>query len=183
MIIHVVKAGDSLYSISRRYGVPVDRIASDNELNVSESLVIGQTIVVMEGTRRHTVRAGESLYTIARQYGTTVARIQGANQITNTDLIRPGMVLTIPSSTDKLGTIDVNGYTFPNINMEVLGKTLPHLTYLSIFSYEVTPEGSFRSINDEPLIAAAREANVAPLMVITNLREGGGFDSDLAKQY
>ncbi|MDD3706066.1 MAG: glycosyl hydrolase family 18 protein [Clostridiaceae bacterium] len=181
MIIHVVKAGDSLYSISRRYGVPVDRIAFDNELNVSESLVIGQTIVVMEGTRRHTVRAGESLYTIARQYGTTVARIQGANQITNTDLIRPGMVLTIPSSTDKLGTIDVNGYTFPNINMEVLGKTLPHLTYLSIFSYEVTPEGSFRSINDEPLIAAAREANVAPLMVITNLREGGGFDSDLAK--
>ena len=181
MIIHVVRAGDSLYSISRRYGVPVDRIASDNELNVSESLVIGQTIVVMEGTRRHTVRAGESLYSIARQYGTTVAAIQAANQIANPAMIRPGMVLTIPSGTDKLGTIDVNGYSFPNISMDVLRKTLPYLTYLSIFSYEVKPDGSFRPINDEPLIAAAREANVAPLMVITNLREGGGFDSDLAK--
>ncbi len=181
LIIHVVRAGDSLYSISRRYGVPVDRIASDNELNVSESLVIGQTIVVMEGTRRHTVRAGESLYSIARQYGTTVAAIQAANQIANPAMIRPGMVLTIPSRTDKLGTIDVNGYSFPNISMDVLRKTLPYLTYLSIFSYEVKPDGSFRPINDEPLIAAAREANVAPLMVITNLREGGGFDSDLAK--
>ena len=181
MIIHVVRAGDSLYSISRRYGVPVERIASDNELNISESLVIGQTIVVMEGTRRHTVRAGESLYSIARQYGTTVAGIQAANQIANPAMIRPGMVLTIPSGTDKLGTIDVNGYAFPNISMDVLRKTLPYLTYLSIFSYEVKPDGSFRPINDEPLIAAARAANVAPLMVITNLREGGGFDSDLAK--
>jgi len=135
----------------------------------------------MEGTRRHTVRAGESLYSIARQYGTTVAGIQAANQIANPAMIRPGMVLTIPSGTDKLGTIDVNGYAFPNISMDVLRKTLPYLTYLSIFSYEVKPDGSFRPINDEPLIAAARAANVAPLMVITNLREGGGFDSDLAK--
>ncbi len=181
MIIHVVKAGDSLYSISRRYGVPIERIAEDNELNVSETLVVGQTIVVMEGTRRHTVRAGESLYTIARQYGSTVAGIQAANQISNPAQIQAGMVLTIPSGIDKLGTIKVNGYTFPNINMDVLRKTLPYLTYLSIFSYEVTPEGSFRQVDDEALIAAAREARVAPLMVITNLEEGGGFSSDLAR--
>ena len=181
LIIHVVKAGDSLYSISRRYGVPIARIASDNEINVSDSLVIGQTIVIMEGTRQHTVKAGESLFSIARQYGTTVASIQAANQITNPAAIRPGMVLTIPSGTDKLGTISVNGYTFPNINMDVLRKTLPYLTYLSIFSYEVKTDGSIGTLNDEPLISAAREANVAPLMVITNLQEGGGFSSDIAK--
>lgn len=181
MIIHVVKAGDSLYSISRRYGVPMSRIASDNELNVEESLVVGQTIVIMEGTRQHTVKAGESLYTIARQYGTTVASIQAANQITNPAAIQAGMVLTIPSGTDKLGTIEVNGYTFPNINMEVLRKTLPYLTYLSIFSYQVRPDGSIGTLNDESLIAEARTARVAPLMVITNLEEGGGFSSDLAR--
>ncbi|HYE82966.1 MAG TPA: LysM peptidoglycan-binding domain-containing protein [Clostridia bacterium] len=181
MIIHVVKAGDSLYSISRRYGVPLERIAADNEINVSQSLVIGQTIVVMEGTRQHTVKAGESLFSIARMYGTTAAAIQTANQITNPAMIRPGMVLTIPSGTDKLGTIEVNGYTFPSIKMDVLRKTLPYLTYLSIFSYEVKSDGSIGTLNDEPLISAAREAKVAPLMVITNIREGGGFDSDLVK--
>jgi len=181
LIIHVVKAGDSLYSISRRYGVPVSKITADNELDVSASLVIGQTIVVMEGTRQHTVKAGESLYSIARMYGTTIAAIQAANQITNPAMISPGMVLTIPSGTGKLGAIEVNGYTFPNINMDVLRKTLPYLTYLSIFSYEVKPDGSIGTLNDEPLIAAARGARVAPLMVITNLRAGGGFDSDLAR--
>lgn len=180
MIIHVVKAGDSLYSISRRYGVPTARIVSDNEINISDSLVIGQTIVIMEGTRRHTVKAGESLFSIARQYGTIVASIQTANQITNPALIRPGMVLTIPSGLGKLGTIDINGYTFPTIKLDVLRKTLPYLTYLSIFSYEVKPDGSIGTLNDEPLIAAARERNVAPLMVISNIQEGG-FNSELAR--
>jgi len=181
LIIHVVKAGDSLYSISRRYGVPVSKIASDNELDISASLVIGQTIVVMTGTRQHTVKPGESLYSIARQYGTTVANILSANQITNPALINPGMTITIPSGTDKLGTISVNGYTFPSINLDVLRKTLPYLTYLSIFSYEVQSDGSLGTLNDEPLISLAREAGVAPLMVITNIEEGGGFSSDLAR--
>ena len=181
MIIHVVKAGDSLYSISRRYGVPASRIASDNEIDITKSLVIGQTIVVMEGTRQHTVKAGESLFSIARQYGTTVASLQAANQITNPAAIAPGRVLTIPSGTSKLGTIEVNGYTFPSIKMDVLRKTLPYLTYVSIFSYEVKPDGSIVTLNDEPIIAAAREAKVAPLMVISNIQAGGGFNSDLAK--
>jgi spore germination protein len=65
--------------------------------------------------------------------------------------------------------------------MDVLRKTLPYLTYLSIFSYEVKADGSMRMLNDETLINAARAAGVAPLMVISNIQEGGGFNSDLAK--
>ncbi|MDF2532965.1 MAG: putative glycosyl hydrolase, partial [Clostridia bacterium] len=63
---------------------------------------------------------------------------------------------------------------------DVLRKTLPYLTYLSIFSYEVNADGSLKPINDQPLIDAARAAGVAPLMVITNLSESG-FNSDLAR--
>jgi len=181
LVIYVVKAGDSLYSIGKRYGVPASKIAEDNGLTDPNSLVIGQSLVIMQGTRRHTVAPGENLYSIARQYGTTVEAITAANpQITNPAVISPGQVVTIPES-GKLGTIEVNGYTFPNINMDVLRKTLPHLTYLSIFSNEVNPDGSLRLVNDEELIRAARAARVAPLMVITNLREGGGFSSDVAK--
>jgi spore germination protein len=76
--------------------------------------------------------------------------------------------------------IDVNGYAFPNIDAGVLSATLPYLTYLSIFSYQVRPDGSLRPINDGPLIAAARQANVAPMMVITNIEEGNGFSSEIA---
>ncbi|MCY6959388.1 glycosyl hydrolase family 18 protein [Clostridium brassicae] len=182
MIIHVVKPGESLYSIGRMYGVSPEKIARDNEILYPNQLVIGQSIVIMEGERRHVVVAGESIYSIARKYGITTERLLDSNpQIINPRNIYIGQVISIPERTRKYGTIEVNGYAFPNINMNTLRKTLPYLTYLSIFSYEVLPDGSLRSINDTPLIEAAKEFRVAPLMVITNIQEGKGFNSDIAK--
>lgn len=181
MIIHVVKPGDSLYSISRLYGVPVANIVSDNEIDPAVSLVVGQTIVIIQGTRTHTVSPGESLYSIARQYGVSVSDILSANpNITNPSQIYIGETITIPPPA-KLGTIQVNGYTFPSIDSNTLRKTLPNLTYLSIFSNEVNPDGSIRLLNnDVPLIQTARGVGVAPLMVITNIEEGGGFSGNVA---
>jgi spore germination protein len=182
LIIHVVRPGESLYSISQLYNVNFNKVAADNELQDPNRLVIGQTLVILEGVRRHRVASGQSLYTIATNYGLTVNELIAANpQIANPVLIYPGQIINIPESTRKLGTIEVNGYAFPNINLEVLRKTLPYLTYLSIFSHEVSEDGSLRTINDTPLIQAARQANVAPLLVITNLLPGGGFSSDLAR--
>ncbi|MGE4283543.1 MAG: glycosyl hydrolase family 18 protein [Clostridia bacterium] len=182
MIIHVVRQGESVYGIARLYRVSPDKIIADNELADPGQLVVGQTLVILEGTRQHRVAPGQSLYAIARDYGVTVPAILEANpQITNPAQISPGQIITIPPRTQKLGTIKVNGYAFPNINMEVLRKTLPYLTYLAIFSYEVSADGSLGTVNDTPLIQAAREANVAPLMVITNLEPGGGFNSDIAR--
>ena len=180
MIIHVVRPGESLYTIGQLYGVPPAKIASDNELPDPNQLVVGQTLVILEGMRMHRVAPGQSLYDIARDYGVTVNDILAVNpQITDPARISPGQIITIPPRTRKLGTIEVNAYAFPTISMDVLKKTLPYLTYLSIFSYEVRPDGSLSTVDDEPLIQAAREANVAPLMVITNIEEGGSFDSDL----
>lgn len=182
MIIHVVRPGESVYSISRMYGVPYLQIIRDNEVDNPNRLVIGQTLVILEGTRFHTVASGESVYSIARAYGVTVNDLLEANpQVTNPAQIYQGQVLNIPPRTKKLGTIEVNGYAFPNIDMQTLRRTLPYLTYLSIFSHEVRPDGSLSNVNDTPLIREARQRNVAPLMVITNIEEGGSFSSDLAR--
>ncbi|HYE09908.1 MAG TPA: glycosyl hydrolase family 18 protein [Patescibacteria group bacterium] len=181
MIIHVVKPGESLYSIARFYGATPDRVASENELADPSKLVVGQTLVITEGTSKHKVQPGQSIYTIASQYNVSVRNILAANpSITNPAQISVGQIINIPIDTEKRGTIEVNGYSFPNISMEVLRKTLPYLTYLSIFSYEVNADGTLKPINDQPLIDAARAAGVAPLMVITNLGESG-FNSDLAR--
>ncbi len=183
MIIHVVRPGENIYSIAQLYKVSPSSIVEDNELQSPGQLTPGQTLVILEGTRQHRVVQGQSLYSIARDYGVSVEDILEANpQITSPMQLYPGQIITIPPRTKKLGTIDVNGYAFPNIDMEVLRKTLPYLTYLSIFSYQIKPDGSLTSIDDEPLIEAARNAGVAPLMVITNIdEESGGFSSDLAK--
>jgi len=132
LIIHIVEPGDSIYSIWKKYGVPVETIVSDNALTNPDKLIIGQALVI----NSH-------------------------------------------NSKSKM-TIDVNGYAFPSIEKSVLEKTLPYLTYLSIFSYQVKPDGSLTSIDDTPLIQAARKVNVAPIMVITNIAEGASFSSDLA---
>lgn len=181
MIIHVVKPGESLYSIARFYGTTVNRVATENELSDPSRLVIGQTLVITEGTSRHRVQPGQSIYQIANEYGVSVRAIRAANpQIANIALIYPGQIINIPIEQAKRGTLEVNGYAFPNISMDVLRKTLPYLTYLSIFSHEVKPDGTFTPLNDQALIDAARAARVAPLMVITNISEGG-FSSQLAR--
>lgn len=181
MVIHVVRPGDSIYSIASQYGVPWQKIVSDNELENPNQLVVGQTIVILEGYRQHVVRPGESLYLIALQYQLPVRQIISANpQISDPVRLMPGQTVNIPPRTISFGPIEVNGYAFPNINMETLRKTLPYLTYLSIFSYQVNADGTLDEINDTPLIQAARNAGVAPLMVITNIGDNGAFDSDLA---
>ncbi|SHI41975.1 LysM peptidoglycan-binding domain-containing protein [Thermoclostridium caenicola] len=183
MRIHVVRPGESIYSIARLYDVPSERIISDNELENPEQLVPGQTLVILEGTRQYTVRPGDSIFTIARRYGVTVADLLEANPgITNPAVLQVGQEINIPPREINFGEILVNGYAFPEIDREVLRKTLPSLSFLSIFSYEVRPDGSLNTIDDEPLIQAARAARVAPFMVITNIEEGGSFSSDLANQ-
>jgi len=181
LIIHVVKKGENLYGISKLYGVSYNKIATDNELTNPNELVVGQTLVILMGTRKHRILPGQSLYGIAKMYGISIASLYAANPIlSNSIIIYPGQIINIPPSTEKLGTIEVNAYALPGTDMDVLTKTLPSLTYLSIFSYQIQPNGTLKGIDDVPLIQAARSAKVAPMMVITNLKEGGGFDSNLA---
>ncbi|PAQ14710.1 spore gernimation protein [Bacillaceae bacterium SAOS 7] len=99
MIIHVVKRGETLWSISRRYGVSVAQVIAANGLPNPNQLVIGQSIIIPIATRRHTVRSGESLWQIAQKYGVSVAAIAQLNGISNTASLNPGMVLFIPART------------------------------------------------------------------------------------
>lgn len=181
MIIHVVRPGDSLYRIAQAYGVTYQQIVDDNRLTSPDVIVPGQTLVIMTDTIPHTVTRGQTMYSLAQGYRIPLSEVIRANpQITDPSRISIGQVINMPVGVPKLGTIEVNGYAYPNIESGVLQSTLPYLTYLSIFSHQVRPDGSLTSINDEPLIAAARQAGVAPLMVITNIDEQGGFSSELA---
>lgn len=102
LIIHVVKPGESLYTIGRLYRVSPEKIAADNELTFPNQLVVGQTLVIKEGTRVHRVMPGESIYSIAKDYKVSVDDILSANPIiTNPSLIQPGQFIIIPDRTKK----------------------------------------------------------------------------------
>ena len=77
MIIYVVKPGDTIYAIARRYGMSPGKIITDNGLTNPGNLVIGQTLVLMTDTIPHTVKKGDTLYSIARANGVTLAQLKG----------------------------------------------------------------------------------------------------------
>jgi len=181
MIIHVVQPGESIYTIARTYGVSPQKIIIDNELENSNLVIPGQTIVILQPDQVHVVQPGDTLESIAQQYNTTTVKLLQYNPfIDYANEIFPGDQVTITTQGPKRGPIFVNGYAYPNIDRNVLMKTLPYLTYLTLFTYGITNEGELIDIEDEELIRIARDFGVAPIMLISTLTEDGTFSNELA---
>ncbi len=182
MVIHVVQPGDSLYRIAQMHGVPLQFLIQQNELHEPYRLTPGQTIVVPQPTQTYTVKRGDTLGDIAARNGTTVLALwQNNPQLGGTDRIYPGQSLVL-SYGPKLGTFAVNGYAYPNIDLRVLRKTLPYLTYLSVFSYGFDRMGRILPQNADLLTRMARQYGVRPLLVLTTLGEDGQFSGERAHQ-
>lgn len=183
MQIHVVRSGDSIYSIAREYNTTPARIIADNELRTPGRLAVGQTLVILEPTEVYTVRGGDTLEGIAQTFGVSIMRLWQNNPVLGgKSRIYPGQTLNISFAAPPLGEMAVNGYAYPFIDRDVLRKTLPYLTYLSVFSYGIRADGTLIEPvgGDSELISLSREYGTVPLMMLTSLTEEGTFSSALA---
>ncbi|MDE3837805.1 spore gernimation protein [Bacillus methanolicus] len=162
---HRVQAGETLWGIAQSYGVSSEAIIQANRITNPSAINPGMILYIP--ARTHTVQPGESLEQIARRYGTTVQELMRTNQIQNPNLITPGMVLTIPFAKP---VIDVNAYTinYGEEGARDVREVGEHLTYVTPFVYTMRADGSIDSINDEPIIQAARADRIVPMMSITN---------------
>ncbi len=86
---HIVRQGETLFSISREYDVTVGELREWNNLQ-SDDLRPGQVLILRplnrEGSITHRVQPGESLFAISREYGVTIAEIQQWNNLSGTSL-------------------------------------------------------------------------------------------------
>ncbi|MDF2538518.1 MAG: hypothetical protein K0S76_1539 [Herbinix sp.] len=181
MDIHVVQSGETIEIIAEKYGVTSQKIILDNELKNAVKLVPGQTIVITYPATTYTVQEGDSLLTVAEANGISVIQLLRNNPfLSEREYIYPGETLVISYNNTKR-KITTSGFAFPYISKGVLIKTLPYLTYLSIFNYTITSEGDLITFYDDTeVIQTAKEYGVAPLMLITTLTARGEPDIEAA---
>lgn len=100
---YTVKSGDSLWSISRKFGITVDELKNANNLS-SNLLSIGQNLIIPgkdldDIGEEYVVKKGDTLYSIARKYNTSVDNLKSINNIT-TDSLAIGQIIKLPSTSD-----------------------------------------------------------------------------------
>lgn len=123
---HVVAAGETLFSIARRYGTTVDAIAHANGIPDPRQIFVGQRLMIpgslgpVETWTAHVVRPGETLSGIARQYGVDWQTLALANYLVNPTLLTVGQVVRIPT-----GRAMANGA----LHAVQPGETLLHVAF------------------------------------------------------
>ena len=183
MTIHIVAAGESIYTIAAAYGVNPEKLRVDNGVPENGALAVGQALLVRFPRLVHAVRAGETLAGIGRHYGVSVRQLLRSNcQLKGAPQLEPGQTLVISYLENKLGSIVTNGYAYPYIQRTLLDSTLPYMTYLTPFSYGITRTGGLLDLEDGEMLSAAAELGSLPLLHLSSLTEEGRFSSQRSGQ-
>ncbi len=149
-VVHTVKKGESLYSISRRYGVNISDLRNFNNMSYNnDNLAVGQKLIIAKKKSddndekekspsinevstdivKHTVRNGETLGKIADDYGVSVNLIKNDNSL-NSSRIYPGQVLKITKTGNKNFATNNTGETKTIIHKVRKGETLSTIAAL-----------------------------------------------------
>lgn len=97
---YVVKSGDTLWSIARKYNLSVNELKALNNLS-SNALSVGQRLIVgKESSNDYVVSAGDTLWAIARKFNVSVDDIKDLNNLSSNNL-SIGMTLKIPLYSNK----------------------------------------------------------------------------------
>ncbi|MGI9243491.1 MAG: LysM peptidoglycan-binding domain-containing protein, partial [Verrucomicrobiales bacterium] len=116
--IHHVASGDTFSSISRRYGIGLDRLIASNPGLDPHRIRIGQPITIPQSgasapaksssssssgskpaaSGSYTVQAGDTLSAIARRHGTSSSKIIALNDLNNPNALQVGQRLQVPGA-------------------------------------------------------------------------------------
>lgn len=124
--VHIVKSGDTLWDLSRTYGVSSKNIAKWNGMAPGDTLKLNQKLVFWktdhsrtsgsiipavytspasrERKVHYTVRKGDSLYRIANRFKVSVKEIRRWNNLGSGSLLRPGQKLTLKVDITRTGS-------------------------------------------------------------------------------
>lgn len=132
-IIHSIDEKETLYAISRRYGVPITAIleanpTSDGGLSVGQQLKVpyvpkAKPVQTAAGDRKHKVAAGETLFSISKLYEVSVDEIKAWNNLKDNSLSL-GQELIIKKKSGTAITEVPTTKSLKGVHTVVAGETL-----------------------------------------------------------
>ena len=125
---HKVSAGESLTAIARKYNISLHALAKENDLSVTDGVLIGQTLKLPSDakaesstpsrlgntknnstrtpantnigiTENYTVRSGDSLTMLSNRFGVAIGDLATANGLASNANLRIGQTLKVPKLT------------------------------------------------------------------------------------
>lgn len=123
-IYHRIAPEETLYTLSQKYDILLDKIQERNPEADPRTLSLGQIIVIDKKFDKkqdimHEVAKGEkSAWSIAKQYNIPYEELVAANPDVDLEKIKKGMILRIPQHADNYGAIPVTElYTVSTASM------------------------------------------------------------------
>jgi LysM repeat protein len=134
-LTHTVKPGDSLWKISRRYGVSIQALATYNDMHKDDILPVGKVLQIPPGgtapedtgggtstssdpgtersptrTRiprdgKYNVRSGDNLWDLSRKFGVTLSQLREWNDL-DSDVLQIGQTLFVRPPADDASPVD-----------------------------------------------------------------------------
>jgi len=166
--VHVVKKGQTLYSIAKAYNVSEKEIIIENP-GASAELRIGQVLKIPakpetafhvdtgikeDQKRQHIMKEGETIYSVSRMYQCTVEEILQMNPDVDINNIPLGKAIILPDTVTSKNDLsfDEKGFIFHKVKR---GETL-----YSIGKYYSVPVKEIRSVNPELSWSGPRSGDV-----------------------
>lgn len=109
MKIHIVKKGDTLFELSKKYNVPLEKlieanpqIANPNQLNIGDKVKIPAVAVPIGGETgnvyKHIVKQGDTLWKLSKAWGLPLQSLIDANpQLSDPNQLKVGDIVNIPT--------------------------------------------------------------------------------------
>jgi murein DD-endopeptidase MepM/ murein hydrolase activator NlpD len=102
--VYTVQKGETVYSISRTFGIDRDELMKFNGISDPAKLKAGQRLRIpgseapSGGYTEYRVAPGDTFYGIARRYQAAVDAVLAANDLPRDYVLKPGDLLRIPSA-------------------------------------------------------------------------------------
>ncbi len=110
----VVGAGETLYGVSRRYGVPIRSLLDANDLRPPFRLLKGQRLLLPQ-VRSYMVQPGDTLNAVSRRFGVDVSTLAATNRLSPPYPIHTGEILVLPAPVQSASAAPMAGPPRPPV--------------------------------------------------------------------